>query len=193
MLGGVWTMLISGIGLGITGHAQAQLMFEQQPTKMAAAEALCVTEEGAAFSLFAVGDLSNDCEGVTHYIQIPGAAVVPREQRLQLDPRGVDDLQARYEEQFGEGVNYIPPDLTVTYWSFRLMIGLAAGSAALALAALWFTRKGRVSDNPWLARIALIAIPTPFLASAFGWIFTEMGRQPGWCTRTRPAWTASGC
>ena len=65
------------------------------------------------------------------------------------------------------------------------MIGFAAGSVLLALAALWFTRGGRVSDNKWLARIGLIAIPTPFLASSFGWIFTEMGRQP-WVVAPNP-------
>jgi len=30
----------------------------------------------------------------------------------------------------------------------------------------------------WFSRLGVVAIVTPFLASAFGWIFTEMGRQP---------------
>ena len=30
----------------------------------------------------------------------------------------------------------------------------------------------------WFPRLALAAIATPFLANSFGWIFTEMGRQP---------------
>jgi cytochrome d ubiquinol oxidase subunit I len=181
---GVFTMLVSGVGLGITGHAQGQLMFEQQPTKMAAAEALCETEDGAAFSILAIGDLSNNCDGVAHLISIPGLTSFLANNDFTSRIEGVNDLQERYEEQYGEGVNYIP-DLTVTYWAFRLMIGLAIGSVALALAALWFTRKGRVSDNKWLARIAIWAIPTPFLASMFGWIFTEMGRQP-WVVYPNP-------
>jgi cytochrome d ubiquinol oxidase subunit I len=181
---GVFTMLVSGVGLGITGHAQGQLMFEQQPTKMAAAEALCETEDGAAFSILAIGDLTNNCDGVAHLISIPGLTSFLANNDFTSRIEGVNDLQERYEEQYGEGVNYIP-DLTVTYWAFRLMIGLAIGSVALALAALWFTRKGRVSDNKWLARIAIWAIPTPFLASMFGWIFTEMGRQP-WVVYPNP-------
>src|SRR5690606_8067292 len=97
--------------------------------------------------------------------------------------KGVDDLQREYEEQFGftdEAGNPISyqPNLAVTYWSFRLMIGLAVFSAVLALAALWLTRKGRMTDNVWFARLGVLAIPMPFLASSFGWIFTEMGRQP---------------
>ncbi|HEY0187181.1 MAG TPA: cytochrome ubiquinol oxidase subunit I [Cellulomonas sp.] len=181
---GVGTIVIAGIGLGITGHAQGQLMFVQQPTKMAAAEALCVSQDGASFSLLAIGDLSDNCEGVTHYLEIPGLLSFLANNDFSSPLEGIDDLQAQYEAKYGEGVDYIP-NLTVTYWSFRLMIGFAAGSVALALAALWFTRKGRVSGNKWLGRIAIWAIPTPFLASSFGWVFTEMGRQP-WVVAPNP-------
>ena len=65
------------------------------------------------------------------------------------------------------------------------MIGFGALSAALALAGLWLTRRGRVPQQRWLARLALWAIPAPFLANAFGWIFTEMGRQP-WAVAPNP-------
>ena len=40
---GVIVMVIAGVGVALTGDLQAKLMFEQQPTKMAAAEALCET------------------------------------------------------------------------------------------------------------------------------------------------------
>ncbi|WP_258723768.1 cytochrome ubiquinol oxidase subunit I [Cellulomonas sp. NS3] len=174
---GTVTMLVAGAGLAVTGDWQAKLMFVQQPMKMAAAEALCESTDGAAFSILAIGDLANDCDGVSHLVEIPGMTAFLATGRFDAPLDGVHDLQAQYEEKYGAGVDYTP-NLAVTYWSFRLMIGMAAGSALLAIAALWFTRRGRVSDNPWLARIALAAIPTPFLASAFGWIFTEMGRQP---------------
>jgi cytochrome d ubiquinol oxidase subunit I len=58
------------------------------------------------------------------------------------------------------------------------MIGLAVFSAALALTILWFTRKQGVMDKRWQKNLALISLPMPFLAASFGWIFTEMGRQP---------------
>ncbi len=174
---GLVTMLVSGVGLGLSGDWQAKLMFDQQPMKMAAAEALCVSEDGASFSLLTIGDLSNSCDGVTHVLEVPGLTSFLATGDFTAPLDGVEDLQAQYEARYGEGVDYTP-NLAVTYWSFRLMIGLAAGSALLAVAALWLTRRGRVSGNPWLARLGLWAIPTPFLASAFGWIFTEMGRQP---------------
>jgi len=187
---GMVTMLVSGVGVVASGDWQAKLMFEQQPMKMASAEALCETQDGAAFSILTIGDLSNSCDGVIHVIELPGFTSFLATGDFSATIRGVNDLQAEYEERFGytdengDPISY-QPNLAVTYWSFRLMIGLGIGSAALALAALWLTRRGRISTEPWFARLALIAIPMPFLASSFGWIFTEMGRQP-WVVAPNP-------
>lgn len=35
-----------------------------------------------------------------------------------------------------------------------------------------------MSDSKLLGCFALINLPLPFLAATFGWLFTEMGRQP---------------
>jgi cytochrome d ubiquinol oxidase subunit I len=47
-----------------------------------------------------------------------------------------------------------------------------------ALATLWLTRGGRIPNQRWFPWLALLTIPTPFLANSSGWVFTEMGRQP---------------
>ena len=181
---GLVSILVSGVIVAVSGDEQAKLMFEQQPMKMAAAEALCHSEEGAPFSVLTIGDLSDTCEGTTPIIEIPGGYSFLATGSFDSFLPGVVDLQEQYEELYGEGVDY-SPNLLVTYWSFRLMIGLGIGSAALALGALWFLRRGRITDNVWFKRVALAAIPTPFLASSFGWIFTEMGRQP-WVVAPNP-------
>ena len=193
MILGTVVMLASGAGVALTGDAQGKLMFEQQPGKMASAEALCEGEEAAPFSILTIGDLSNSCEGVRHILEVPGLSSYLGTGKFSGEDSylpGVNDVQEQYAERYGatdEAGNPISytPNLAASYWSFRLMIGFAAGSALLALAALWFTRGGRVSDNPWFARIAIAAIPTPFLASSFGWIFTEVGRQP-WVVAPNP-------
>ncbi|MGB7239344.1 MAG: cytochrome ubiquinol oxidase subunit I, partial [Rhodococcus sp. (in: high G+C Gram-positive bacteria)] len=168
-------MIVAGAALAITGDIQGKLMFEQQPMKMASAESLCDTETGAAFSLLTVGT-HNNCESVSHLISIPGLTSFLAENDFDATVQGVNQLQEQYEQQFGPG-NY-KPNLFVTYWAFRMMIGLAAGSALLALAGLWVTRGGRIPDQRWFSWLSLAAIPTPFLANSAGWIFTEMGRQP---------------
>ncbi len=65
----------------------------------------------------------------------------------------------------------------MAYWSFRLMIGFGALAILVALVGLWLTRRGRLPSR-WFYRAAIAAIATPFLANSFGWIFTELGRQP---------------
>ena len=180
---GAVVTLISGLAVIVSGDLQAKMMFEQQPMKMAAAEALCETETGAQFSLLTIGDLSNSCSGVTHLLAIPNLTSYLATGDWDSTVTGVEDLQAAAVEKYGEG-DY-SPNLAVTYWSFRLMIGLGAFSAALALAALWLTRKGRFPHQTWFRRLALVAIPMPYLAASIGWIFTEMGRQP-WIVAPNP-------
>src|SRR5690606_27246238 len=175
---GTVVMLVSGVGVALSGDWQAKLMYDQQPMKMSSAEALCVGENGASFSVLTIGDLSsNECGDTSTIIAIPGLTSFLAKGDFDAYVPGVNELQERAEELYGEGVDY-RPDLFVTYWSFRLMIGLGLGSAALAAAALWYLRRGRVTDKGWFARLGVLAIPTPFLAASFGWIFTEMGRQP---------------
>jgi cytochrome d ubiquinol oxidase subunit I len=185
---GTVVMLVGGVGVALSGDWQAKMMFDQQPMKMAAAEALCESSpDGASFSLLTIGDLSNSCEGTTQVLAIPGLTSFLATGDFAAPLPGITDLQERYTDLYGDSVGEIDftPNLAVTYWSFRLMIGLGLGSALLALAALWFLRRGAVVDKPWFGRLALAVIPTPFLAASFGWIFTEMGRQP-WIVAPNP-------
>ena len=50
--------------------------------------------------------------------------------------------------------------------------------AAIAVAVLWLTRKGRAPTHRWLLWAAIAAPLLPVFGNSFGWIFTEMGRQP---------------
>ena len=58
------------------------------------------------------------------------------------------------------------------------MIGLGGVTTALALLGIWLTRRGRLPDNRWFWRAFIWTTPLAILANSFGWIFTEMGRQP---------------
>jgi cytochrome d ubiquinol oxidase subunit I len=171
---GLAVLVAAGIGVAVTGDAQGKMMFEHQPMKMAAAEALCTTERGAGLSVIAVGDPRETCD-ITQ-ITIPRLASLLATGDPDAELRGVRELQADYSRRFGEGT-YIPL-VPAVYWTFRLMMGFGAVSAVLALAGLWTTRRGAVPASRWFGRLALAGLPMPFLACATGWIFTETGRQP---------------
>jgi len=174
---GAVVMIIAGVGILVTGDLQAKLMFKQQPIKMAAAEGLVETVQGAPFSLLTIGNLAgNDPSSVRHIIEIPKMLSYMADGDVNSEVKGLDQLQTEYTAKYGEAT--YRPNLAVTYWSFRLMIGVAAFAAATALSALWLTRRGKVTDQKWFSKLALYSIPAPFLGASFGWIFTEMGRQP---------------
>ena len=173
---GCWIVLVSAAGLFFTGDVQGKLMFEQQPMKMASAESLCHTETDPYFSILTVGT-HNNCDSITRVIEVPYVLPFLAEGKLSgvtLD--GVKDLQEQAVEKFGPG-DY-RPNLFVTYWAFRVMIGLLAVPVLFALVAIWLTRGGRTPGQRWLSMFALATLPTPFLANSAGWVFTEMGRQP---------------
>ncbi|OBG84451.1 cytochrome BD ubiquinol oxidase subunit I [Mycobacterium sp. E802] len=168
--------LAAVVVLFFTGDVQGKLMFVQQPMKMASAESLCDTQTDPNFSILTVGT-HNNCASVTHVIEVPYVLPFLAEGKFSgVTLAGVNDLQRDFESRFGPG-DY-RPNLFVTYWSFRAMIGLMLVPLAFALVALWLTRGRRLPDQKWFGIFALVTLPTPFLANSAGWVFTEMGRQP---------------
>jgi cytochrome d ubiquinol oxidase subunit I len=180
---GSWITLIATVGLLLTGDHQGKLMFVQQPMKMASAESLCDIATDPDFSVLTVGT-HNNCDSITRLIEVPYVLPFLAQGRIHdVRLQGVRDLQQDYQKRFGP--NDYRPNLFVTYWSFRAMIGLLAVPVLFALATLWLTRRGRFPPERWFGRLALMTIPAPFLANISGWVFTEMGRQP-WIVAPNP-------
>ena len=101
-------------------------------------------------------------------------------------------LQQAYAEHMRAwGVETHTPIIPVTYWSFRLMIGLGMAALAVSVLMLWVLRKGKLPpDNRWWTLLMVLTPLGPLFANSFGWIFTEMGRQPWLVAGVMP--TASG-
>jgi cytochrome d ubiquinol oxidase subunit I len=148
-------------------------MTEVQPMKMAAAEALYHSAAPAAFSVFTLGSLDGSRELAA--LTVPGLLSFLGTGSFQGRVEGIDDLQAQYQASFGPG-GYTPV-IPVTYWSFRLMIGLGILATLIAMWTLWGLRGGRTPGR-WLTCAALALPLLPLAANALGWVFTEMGRQP---------------
>ncbi|MFC6152256.1 cytochrome ubiquinol oxidase subunit I [Nocardioides yefusunii] len=181
---GAWACLLAGIGVAISGDFQGKVMTEVQPMKMAAAEGLYETTSTAPFSVLSIGKL--DGSEATEIIQIHGLLSFLGTGDFNGTVEGINPLREKYIAEYGQdpGAAYFSagdytPVIPITYWSFRFMMGLGMATAFGAAVILFVTRRGRrVQPGRWVAW-AGIAVPLfAIFANSFGWIFTEMGRQP---------------
>lgn len=189
------------LGMGF-GHAQGQNMADYQPMKLAASEGLWENEDPAGLSLLQIGnefsEPTSQAEPLID-IKIPSLLSFLTYNTPNGMVQGALTLNERYQEQFGSGtetgddvkfgaeyaetygleeVNYIPPAMWLTYWSFRAMVGAGTLMFLLALAGLWFRFRNSLENQRWFLRIMIAAIVLPYLANTTGWILTEFGRQP---------------
>jgi cytochrome d ubiquinol oxidase subunit I len=149
-------------------------MTDQQPMKMAAAEALWETTDRASFSLLTIGD--EQAFESRYEIAIPGGLSLLAENDVNARVEGIRDLQAQAVAEHGEG-DYVPI-VWLAYWTFRLMIGFGIVSmllAGLVLVQIW---RGRLPESHRLLRLSCWGALLPLGANAAGWIFTETARQP---------------
>lgn len=180
---GAVVVLLGGLGVAISGDLQGKVMTEVQPMKMAAAEALYDTPpegECAPFSVLTVAGLGG--EDPKHVIEIPCLLSFLGTGSFDGEVRGIADLEAEYRESFGDdeltqAETYIPP-IAMTYWNFRLMMATGFFAMAVGAWALWATRKDRVPMQRWVFPIIVLTPIATVLGHSFGWIFTEVGRQP---------------
>lgn len=213
---GAWVLLVASVGVVLTGDMQSKAMTHAQPMKMAAAEGLFQNEKNASFSILTIGDL--DGRSGTHLIRIPGLlSILAGEEEVQ----GINDLEMQFKDKgfllnngerqkLQQGVmdaieagtinpeiqrsfmDLDPvPNVAVSYWTFRLMMGFGFVTMAVAAAMLLYMRKGRNPLPSKFLTLAVVSLPVfPLIANSFGWIFTEMGRQPWIVAGVLPTATA---
>ena len=70
------------------------------------------------------------------------------------------------------------PPVGPLFWSFRVMVGL--GMFFILLTGTFFILSTRrtLDKHRWLLKLAVFAIPLPWVAIEAGWIVAEVGRQP---------------
>lgn len=166
--------LIASVIVFLGGHTMGQYMYESQPMKLAALEAIWETEKPASFSLITIGDLSGKRE--VWSIRIPYLMSFLACNNFDCEVRGVNDIQKEYEQLYGPG-DYVPL-MVATYWTFRIMMTIGFIMIAVSAWLLWQTRKTDFVNAPWMKSLPFWLIALPYLANVSGWILAEMGRQP---------------
>ena len=158
--------VFSVIALFPTGHKHAQQVAATQPEKFAAIEGLYDSQTQAPLVLF--GFIENKPkDGLKAEVEIPGL----------LSWMAFGDIDAHVQ-----GLDSFPqedlPPLWLPFVSFHNMVILGLYFIAItALGSLLIWRK-KITKMKWYLKILLYSIPLPLLASQFGWITAEVGRQP---------------
>lgn len=166
--------MIGIISVVLAGHTQGQELMQTQPMKMASIEALWETEQPASFSIITIGDLTG--KNLVWQWRVPYLLSFIACNNFTCEVRGVNDIQAEYQQKYGPG-DYVPL-MVITYWSFRIM--LTAGVAMLVVFAygLYLVLKDWPEKRQkWMKWLPLM-IALPYIANSSGWILTETGRQP---------------
>jgi cytochrome d ubiquinol oxidase subunit I len=150
----------------LAGDQHGLNTLEHQPVKIMAMEGHFQSHpDGAPLYLFGLPDMAS---GTLKY-----AVGIPKLGSLILK-HAPDAPMA--------GLDTVPrqdwPPVPLTFWAFRIMVGLGFLMLGLGLFSLWERWRGRLHQSRLLHRFALLMGPAGFVAVIAGWITTETGRQP---------------
>ena len=166
--------LIGVVLVVFIGHKQAQHIVQQQPMKMAAAEALWESADPADLSVIAI--FSQKRQETIWSIDIPRGLSFMAYDSLEGEVRGIKDLQQEFVAKHGPG-DYVPP-VFLLYWSFRLMVGSGFLMLFALAYAVYLVARNRFAEKRWFLQLLPGVLLLPYIANTCGWLLTEIGRQP---------------
>ncbi len=154
------------------GDAQGKYIAKHQPMKLAAAEGLWETTKSAPLSLFSI--INEEKKENEFEVNVPYALSILAFNDPMASVLGMNEIQAQYEKDYGAR-DYKPP-VTLIFWSFRIMVYTGSLLMLILFVAAVFLKK--IEHKAWFYKMLIVALPMPYLCNTFGWIFTEVGRQP---------------
>ncbi len=128
--------LTGAILVGLIGHAQGQFLAKIQPLKVMAMEGHWETEQPGSFTVIAAIDQKN--QENPWEIKIPYMLSFLLFNDFSSEVPGLNDLQAEAVAQYGPG-DYIP-QVALSFWSLRIMIGFGLLMILIAGLAVFWSR-----------------------------------------------------
>jgi cytochrome d ubiquinol oxidase subunit I len=92
--------------------------------------------------------------------------------------RYVDDPRQATPEQIDKAAWDTVPQVAPLFWLFRLMVGISMFLILLMGTFFVLSARRALDRHRWLLKVALFAIPLPWIAAEAGWLVAEFGRQP---------------
>ncbi|WP_336135862.1 cytochrome ubiquinol oxidase subunit I [Natronomonas amylolytica] len=155
----------------IHGDLYARHVFETQPQKFAAMEAIWETDSYVPEYLIAfptsLQDIFDPRAKDIFGIGIPGGA-------SWLASGGDPQATIRGLEEF-EGPQ---PPVAIVFWAFRIMVALGFWFILLAVWGTYRWWRGELLEDDLLHKALMVSTPLGILAVELGWVVTEVGRQP---------------
>lgn len=150
----------------IAGHEQGLIVYEYQPSKLAAIEAHWESYERDA-PLILVGMPDEETESNNFAIEVPKVGSLIAAGGLDQPIRGLKEWPA--EER---------PPVAIVFWSFRIMVGMGILMLFLGFFGIFLMLRGTLERQRWFLRLCLLSLPAGFVAVITGWFTAEVGRQP---------------
>jgi cytochrome d ubiquinol oxidase subunit I len=172
-LGVFMGLVFSLMAVFLSGHIHASQVARTQPEKFAAIEGLYESRQGAPLVLFALPQTKPpELRGT---IEIPGLLSWLAFGDPEAEVKGLNDFESGTTPQGAE--------LWLSFVSFHNMVLLGLffiGITALASFLAWRRRLAEPDHalSRWVLRGLVAAVPLAVLATEFGWIAAEVGRQP---------------
>jgi len=150
----------------LAGDQHGLNTLEHQPAKVMAMEGHFQShKDGAPLILFGWPD-QKDAK-VKYAIEVPKLSSLILKHSLDAPLAGLDTVPRE---------NW--PPVPITFWAFRIMVGLGFLIMGLGLFSLLMRWRGMMYQSTLLHRFAVLMGPAGFIAVLAGWITTETGRQP---------------
>lgn len=93
--------------------------------------------------------------------------------------RYAKDISDPTDEEIAVAARNSVPSVWISYFSFRLMMGIVGLIGLLYLVIAYFHwYKKEITNRPKLLKVMLFSLPLPFIACEAGWVLAEVGRQP---------------
>jgi cytochrome d ubiquinol oxidase subunit I len=150
----------------LAGDQHGLNTLEHQPAKVMAMEGHYQSHpNGAPLVLFGLPDQA--AGKIRYSIEIPKLSSLVLKHSLDAPLAGLDTVPRE---------NW--PPVPITFWSFRIMVGMGFLILALGLFSLWTRWRGTLYETRLLHMFAMVMGPAGFIAVIAGWVTTETGRQP---------------
>jgi cytochrome d ubiquinol oxidase subunit I len=138
---------------------------EYQPLKIAAIEGLWETTKGAPLVLFGIPNSEKEVNHASVEIPKLGSLILTHASDGEII--GLKDYAKKDR-----------PNITVIFYSFRIMVGVGLWLTLLGLVGAFLAYKKKLLNNVLFLRFSVLSLPFGFIATISGWIVAEAGRQP---------------